>query len=597
MKYAFAAALLTSGLLSSGAIAGLQAPVKENKEAEASQPQEKLDPPLKNLEEDRSAAIFVRFKDQLFKRGGDFETFCKEHTESKRRELRKDVIATLKSKSEASWNKVKDAVATIEKSGGINTLKRFWVVNGFACDATLTACQELAKLDEVEFVYRQTMPAPYYLHKNPAQGNGRKTPEKTLNLHERILAERKAGKDPAIAYDKIEIPWNLGRIKAGNVWIDEGVRGEGVVIGVIDSGLTVTPALTSALWHNAGESVNGEDDDGNGYIDDVFGYDFSGSVGGYILGDRDAKSSHGTICAGIIASRPYNSNNLATGVAPAARLMILAKGALETYEYALNHGADVLSMSYMLINIEVGNYRGVYRLAHEHMTAAGIVSAGGAGNFAQQCPEGKQICIPKDIPCVIAAAGVGEKGRRPAFSSMGPCYWEGVVFYDDYPKTAPLIKPDVAALNKDFPVWVSEPSANAQRSYTLVSKEDGAVLVIGPQGNSFAGPHVAGLAALMLSADPDLPAWEVKRIMEETCFDIGEKGRDVEFGAGLIDALAAVRTVKKRAGLPLGELKEKNKEKSTEQQKENSPETPQSDPATPSREEDFCLPEPGKRHW
>jgi hypothetical protein len=51
----------------------------------------------------------------------------------------------------------------------------------------------------------------------------------------------------------------------------------------------------------------------------------------------------------------------------------------------------------------------------------------------------------------------------------------------------------------------------------------------------------------MLSANPELNAWEVKSLMEQTCKDIGEKGRDAVFGAGLLQALEAVRAAKQAA--------------------------------------------------
>ena len=70
-------------------------------------------------------------------------------------------------------------------------------------------------------------------------------------------------------------------------------------------------------------------------------------------------------------------------------------------------------------------------------------------------------------------------------------------------------------------------------------------LVVGPQGNSFSGPHAGGVAALMLSANPDLPAWRVKELMQQTCRDLGPKGWDIQFGAGMIDALAAVEAARK----------------------------------------------------
>ena len=73
---------------------------------------------------------------------------------------------------------------------------------------------------------------------------------------------------------------------------------------------------------------------------------------------------------------------------------------------------------------------------------------------------------------------------------------------------------------------------------------NGIGLVIGARGNSFAGPHAAGVAALMLGANPDLPAWRVQELMEQTCEDIGGDGKDVRFGAGLVQAGAAVKAAK-----------------------------------------------------
>jgi subtilisin family serine protease len=73
----------------------------------------------------------------------------------------------------------------------------------------------------------------------------------------------------------------------------------------------------------------------------------------------------------------------------------------------------------------------------------------------------------------------------------------------------------------------------------------GVALVVGPQGNSFSGPHAAGVAALMLSVNPEMNAWQVKRLMEETCKDLGTPGRDTVFGAGLLQARDAVRAAKR----------------------------------------------------
>ncbi|MBG30285.1 MAG: hypothetical protein CMI31_09835, partial [Opitutae bacterium] len=59
------------------------------------------------------------------------------------------------------------------------------------------------------------------------------------------------------------------------------------------------------------------------------------------------------------------------------------------------------------------------------------------------------------------------------------------------------------------------------------------------------GPHGVGVAALVLSANPEMNPWEVKVLLESTAVDLGPKGYDTQYGAGLLDALAAVRQAKK----------------------------------------------------
>ena len=293
----------------------------------------------------------------------------------------------------------------------------------------------------------------------------------------------------------------------------------------------------------------GKDDDGNGLVDDVFGYDFTSGNG--FVQETSRMLSHGSICAGIIAGRPSAKSKWLTGVAPKAELM-LVKGSfdLRALEYLLLNDADLVSMSFMIVGRELGHVRGLYRNAFEHLSAAGVLSMGGAGNFAagpRALALGKQIGLPKDIPCVVAVAGVAKDRSSIAFSSRGPCYWDKVAFFSDYPKDKPLPKPDLTAFPTGYPMWTHPPNRLTKaRGWREISAEDGASLVVGPAGNSFSGPHGVGVAALVLSANPELNSWEVKQLLEDTATDLGEKGRDYRHGAGLIDALAAVRAAKKR---------------------------------------------------
>jgi len=486
--------------------------------------------------------VFVRMSDQLFRSGGDYAAFARNHENDRRGKLRRYVLSSLREKGRQSWEEAAPLVKELTRNEQIRDVERFWIVNGFACDATVASCRRLAELDAVSFVYLQR--GPVRQHKKPARGmppGGRGLPlAQQKQVYERIVTDWRDDTEDAFSAEGLEVPWNLKRIQAPAAWLEEGATGKGVVIALCDSGLMVAPPLVSALWRNGDEKLNGADDDDNGYVDDLFGYDFA-ARSFYALGDRSALP-HGSMCGGIIAGRP-SKGQVITAVAPRARLMVLrGMGYLKAYEYALANGADVLSMSYMWVGMDLGHYRGLYRTAHEHLAAGGIVAVGGAGNFAR-LPEGRQIALPKDIPCVIAAAGILQDGSKAPPGSEGPCYWNGVKFYDDYPPDEPLMKPDVTGCFGGYPVWGR--TIRSGRRIRVVSDEgDGFALVVGPQGNSFSGPHAAGVAALMLSVAPELNAWQVKRLMEETCKELGAPGRDPVFGAGLLQAREAVRAAK-----------------------------------------------------
>lgn len=485
-------------------------------------------------EPSRSYPVFVRMTDQLFPQGGAYEAFCRENVDGRRSELRRRVRRLLERKARESWKKIAESVHRLAKDGEIRRVVRCWIVNGFFCDATGKACAELAKQDAVAFLYRQRV-----LMQNrprPRRGN----PVRRRELLQRAISLWHDDSEDALDPAGLEIPWNLQRIGAPEAW--KVATGRGIVVALFDTGLVLTPPLTRALWKNPGEKLDGKDTDGNGYVDDLFGWDFNGDHNCSLGDDR----GHGSMCAGIVAGRPFGERKIVTGIAPRARVLPLrGMGYLKAYEYALAMGVDIVSMSYMWVNQPLGHYRGLYRLAHEHLAAGGIVAVGGAGNFSR-LPRYRQIALPKDVPCVIAAAGILESGRKAPASSEGPCIWQGVRFYDDYPESAPLPKPDVTGCFGGYPVWA--PTGHLRRRWRVVADAGrGAGLVVGPRGNSFAGPHAAGVAALMLSANPELPAWRVKELMEETCKDIGTKGRDPVFGAGLLQAAAAVRAAQARA--------------------------------------------------
>ncbi|HEY9640080.1 MAG TPA: S8 family serine peptidase, partial [Coleofasciculaceae cyanobacterium] len=142
----------------------------------------------------------------------------------------------------------------------------------------------------------------------------------------------------------------LDLIKAPAAWA-QGYTGQGITVAVLDGGVDYTHAdLQQNIWTNPGEIAdNGKDDDGNGFVDDVRGWDFTHNTNTPLDSPDDG---HGTHVAGIIAAA--NNGTGATGVAYNAKIMpikvidgestsdaSLAKG----IRYAVQNGARVINIS------------------------------------------------------------------------------------------------------------------------------------------------------------------------------------------------------------------------------------------------------------
>jgi subtilisin family serine protease len=157
--------------------------------------------------------------------------------------------------------------------------------------------------------------------------------------------------------------WGLERIDAEHAW--DVARGAGVVVAITDTGIDPThPDLAGQLWTNAAEVAgNGIDDDGNGFIDDDWGYDVYN-------GDNDPADDHGhgTHVAGTVAAAGNNGIGV-VGVAWEARVMAvkafsaggsgtLTNGA-EALLYAIDNGADVINARWgATVDSEVWNVSG-----------------------------------------------------------------------------------------------------------------------------------------------------------------------------------------------------------------------------------------------
>lgn len=492
--------------------------------ASAQDPTAKLDPGL--AEATAPMPVFVYMHDQLFARGGDYPAFCAAPEHQKRSALRGSVSAQLRQKSDDSFAALHELVEEQQQSGGIASLRRFWIVNGFSCDASAAACRALAARPEVARVFHQR--GQLVQHRDETRGEAwLRRGEQSL---ERALALWK--EEPPFEGEGVRTTANLQRLGVGRAWA-AGVRGEGVVIAMCESGLLVAPQFVEALWRNPREQVDGKDDDGNGLIDDVFGYDFAGDTP-FAVGDTGRSS--GTMCASVMVARPRGEPPVGTGIAPRAKLMVLRDGgSLRALEYAVAQGADVFHCSYRFGARDLGPCVSIYRTAFEHMAACGVLAVGGSVVPGDERADGCELMMPIDIPCVISTAGLDRTGMQQG-AAVRDCSWRE---YPPFAGDPPLKKPDVCGLFGGFPVW--QYAALGQRH----AGQDPVDLMMGPGFDALPAAHAAAVAALVLCADPELPPWRVKELLAATALTPPPE-ETARYGAGLVQAAAAVKAAKER---------------------------------------------------
>jgi subtilisin family serine protease len=345
--------------------------------------------------------------------------------------------------------------------------------------------------------------------------------------------------------------WGLHRIRAPEAWALS--EGEGVVVAVVDTGLDYDhPDIADNVWINPGEDLdgngrvdpsdlNGIDDDDNGFVDDLRGYDFANSrdtdrdgqwdgPGDVIDPDPFDDHGHGTHVSGTIAAVADNGIGIA-GVAPRARIMAL-KGFTgsgvgidsvlwRAVVYAAENGARVVNNSWSCLPECPENplAEEVVDLVH----AMGVAVVTSAGNQQRDVVRNS----PESSNKVITVASSGEDDAPSAsFTNFG---W--------------LL--DVAAPGGG-PSVVSGIRVARRNILSLRSSGDpGATFVVGGDylrnaGTSMASPHVAGVVALLLANRPDLSTDALRRIVRETAEDLGPPGHDRLMGAGRLDALAAL---------------------------------------------------------
>ena len=397
-----------------------------------------------------------------------------------------------------------------QKGSLVDNIKTFWIFNGICCSATKDMVQAIAERPDVAYVTKE---------------------------QEIFLTDGEEDTDSVMSDWRATNQWNVNKVNAPAVW-NLGYTGKGIIVAVIDTGVNYNHTdIADNMWDGGPEFPN-------------HGWDF-------INDDNDPKDDHGhgTHCAGTVSS--YGTNGKQCGIAKDAKIMALKAlkssgsspqtAAWSCIEFAVSHGADVLSMSY-------GSTAGGYwadRTVMENVLYCGVVASVAAGNSANESenPVPYNINSPGNCPspwthpdqtltgghsATVTVGSVNSSDLRASSSSIGPATWTSGQYignYYEYPwidgdaHAIGLIKPDIAAPGVNI---VSLTYLN-NTGYSTKS------------GTSMATPCVAGVMALLLEANPTLSPLEIDSIIETTAIACeGQTSKNNYYGSGRVNALAAI---------------------------------------------------------
>lgn len=297
--------------------------------------------------------------------------------------------------------------------------------------------------------------------------------------------------------------WHLDFIGVPQAW--QTTEGHpDVVIAVVDSGVDYrNPDIRPALWENPGEIAdNGIDDDRNGFVDDVVGWNFN--EGNNKPWDDNG---HGSYIASLLVAQKDNGLG-GVGVCPNCRLMPLRfldsdgfgedEDSNKALKYAIENGASVINLSYA-----------------------------GEG-FDRDLDKLLKRALAKDILVVVSAGNDGESNDRsdiyPANHRFPNMLTVGASTHEDKWRKNSNYSPSLVHL-----------AAPGQRLWGLWN--DGKYYV--GHGTSFSSPIVAGVAGLVRSANPKLTAAQVRNILVQTARSVAGFANKCS-SSGVVDAAAAV---------------------------------------------------------
>jgi subtilisin family serine protease len=501
--------------------------------------------------------VYIKFNQNLTLQ--DFDDISYDTPKKERRRI---VIGRLKVFSANHQNNVWNFLQA-QSSSNVQEMERIWLANIISLKATGSVINSLAAdFNEIsEICYDPSFPVEMLTDEQPSSPFWNAVPESKLTDN---------SPEPGIILMNADDCWALGN------------KGAGVLVGNADDGFHWRhPDVVHGMWQNLGEDannngmtiifgsgtsstfdagdLNGIDDDNNGKVDDLIGWDYG--TNNYNI----TASSHGTATLGHVVGD--GTGGTQTGVAPESKCMVMRNSGINltnllgSFQYAVEEGADVItsSLSYKWYFNPKPDYS-LFRQTSDMELAAGVVHTNSTSN------DGNSVGIPLNISAagccpapwrhpdqlkagnLSGVIGVGNVHCLTdviySSSPYGPTLWGnwslwGTYTYTilpqhmDYPysRVAPVEIPDSMGLLKPD---VSAPGQNSISTYVSSGVGYGTF-----GGTSSATPHTAGCAALMLSINPEMLPRDVDRVLELTAIEKGDPGKDYRYGAGRIDALLA----------------------------------------------------------
>ena len=313
--------------------------------------------------------------------------------------------------------------------------------------------------------------------------------------------------------------WHISKTRVTRAW--EATTGSSnILIGILDSGTDIGHEdLSGNIWINPAEDIDGDraivatnsdhldnddkndiDDDGNGFIDDLCGWDFDNDTN-----DVRGPYYHGTHVAGVVGAMSNNNTGVAGvaggwGTGRGCTMMIVGVGDNapnggvldDAIIYAADNGAHIISLS-----LKVASSVAIDNAINYAYNTQGVLLVCAASNDAGT------VKYPATHTDVMAVSSVDNTDTISGFSNRGP----------EIEITAP-----------GDTIW----STQLNNTYGWSN------------GTSFAAPQVSAVAGLILSCNDTLTNAEVRNLLQTQAVDLGDPGRDDLYGFGRLDAKRAV---------------------------------------------------------